>query len=86
MKLKDGFIVQEIDGEYVMVSLDSSAFHGLVRLNKTAAFILECLSEATTEKAIIDAMAAKYDAPRTVLAQNVDGILKKLRSIHALEE
>lgn len=86
MKLKDGFVVQEIDGEYIMVALDSAVFHGLVRLNGTAAFILECLAEKTSEKAIVDAMASKYDAPRAVLEQNVNRILEKLRSIHALEE
>lgn len=86
MKLKDGFVVQEIDGEFIMVSLNSAAFHGLVRMNKTAAFVLECLGEETSRDAIVDAMAAKYDAPREVLARNADGVLEKLRSISALDE
>jgi len=33
-----------------------------------------------------DVMAKKYDAPRDILAKDVEGILDKLRSIGALDE
>ena len=86
MKLKDGFITYETDGEQVMVSAGSVHFPGLVRSNKTAAFIIGCLKTETTAEAIVSAMLEQYDAPRSVIARDVEAVLEKLRSIGALDE
>ncbi len=86
MKLKDGFITHESAGEQIMVAAGSASFSGIVRSNKTAAFIVDCLKADTTPERIADAMADKYDAPRDVIAKDVEKILGKLRSIGALDE
>lgn len=86
MKLKDGFITYEMGGEQVIVSTGSVRFPGLVRSNKTAAFIVDCLKTETTQEAIISAMLEKYDAPRDVIARDVAKVLDGLRSVGALEE
>ncbi len=86
MKLKDGFITRQTDGEQIMVAVGDVGFAGLVRSNKTAAFIVDCLKSETTKEAIVDAMSQKYDAPKDVLDRDVEGILAKLRSIGALDE
>ena len=66
MKLKDTFITHENDGEHIFIDVTSS-FVGLVRSNKTAAFIVECLKTDTTKEQIVEAMYEKYDAPKDVL-------------------
>lgn len=86
MKLKDTFIVHHTEDNCVMVPVGGGEFHGLVRLNKTAEFIVSCLSSDTTEEKIVDAMAEKYDAERSVLENSVKGVLEKLRGIGAIEE
>ena len=86
MKLKDGFITRQTDGEQIMVAVGDVGFAGLVRSNKTAAFIVDCLKSETTKESIVDAMSKKYDAPKDVLDSDVEGILAKLRSIGALDE
>ncbi len=86
MKLKEGFITHETEDGQIMVATGSIRFAGLVRSNKTAAFIVDSLRSETTKEAIVDAMAKKYDAPRDILAKDVEGILDKLRSIGALDE
>lgn len=85
MRLKDTFITHDSDGEQILIDVTSS-FAGLVRSNRTAAFIVECLKEDTTRDQIVNAMDAKYDAPKEVLKKDVDAILEKLRGIGALEE
>ena len=85
MKLKDTYITHESDGEQILIDT-SSSFAGLVRSNKTAAFIIECLKGDTTLEAIEEAMMAKYDAPRDVITRDVESIIGKLKSIGALEE
>ena len=86
MKLKSDFITQDIDDTQFLVPLGGEAFSGLARSNKTAAFIVNCLKEETTEAAIVEKMCGKYDAPQSVIAADVKKILETLRSIHALEE
>lgn len=86
MKLKEGFITQEIEGEQIMISVGSAGFAGLVRSNRTAAFIVEQLKAETTKEAIADALAQKYDVPGSVLTEDIERILEKLRSIGALDE
>ena len=86
MKLKANFLIQTIENVQFMVPVGAEAFNGVVRSNETAAFIVDCLKQETTEEKIVDAMCAEYDAPREVIAADVAEILDTLRSINALEE
>ena len=42
MKLKNEFITQDIDDTQFLVPVGAEAFSGIVRSNKTAAFIVNC--------------------------------------------
>ena len=86
MKLKSDYITQTIDNTQFLVPIGGESFQGIVRSNKTAAFIVDCLKEETTEEAIIEAMCKKYDAPRNVITSDVKQILNTLRRINALDE
>lgn len=88
LKLKEGFITYVTDGQQIMVAAGSSAelFHGLVCSNETAAFIVDALKTETTVDEIVDSLAEVYDAPRAVIAQDTQNIIKKLRSIGAIDE
>lgn len=86
MKLKEDFITQEIHDTQFLVPVGAEAFQGIVRSNKTAAFIVDCLKEETTEEKIVDAMCRKYDATRATIAADVKEILDTLRRIGALAE
>ena len=61
-------------------------FAGMVRSNATAAFIIDQLKTETTKEAILDAKEKKYDAPRSVMAEDVDMVLGNLKKIGALDE
>ena len=86
MKLKPDFITQTIEDTQFLVPIGAQSFQGIVRSNKTAAYIVDCLKEETSEKAIVDAMCRKYDAPREEIAADVAEIISTLRRINALEE
>lgn len=86
MKLKNGFITHDTGDEQIMVGTGAVQFAGLVRSNRTAAFIVDCLKSETTEAQIVERMAARYDAPRDVIAKDVARIVGQLRSIGALDE
>lgn len=84
MKLKDTFITHASGGEHVMVAVDG--FLGMVRSNRTAAFIIERLKQPTTLEGLVDAVAAQYDAPRAVIERDVARIVEQLRGLGAVEE
>ena len=86
MKLKPGFVTHNVGKEQMMVAAGPAArsFHGLVRSNETAAFIINCLKKETSEEAIVEAMLAEYEAPRETVEQDVHRIVEKLWEIGAL--
>lgn len=85
MKLKNGFITHDTDGEQILVDT-TNHFSGLARSNKTAAFIVNCLKTETTEAEILEKMLAKYDADEKVMAEDIKMIIGKLRRIGAIDE
>ena len=87
MKLKSGFVTHTVGDEQMMVATGPAGkhFHGLIRSNETAAFIVDRLKEETTEQEIVDAMRREYDAPEEVIARDVHRIIGKLQEIGALE-
>lgn len=87
MKLKKGFITHMVGKEQMMVAAGPAAksFHGLVRSNEPAAFIVDCLKQETTEAQIVDAMLERYDAPRDVVEKDVHRVLGQLQEIGAVE-
>ncbi len=86
MKLRDSFITQDIEDTQFMVAVGETSFTGIVKSNRTAAFIVDCLKKETTKEQIVDAMYAKYDASRERIEADVEMILNKLRGIGALDE
>ena len=86
MKLNDKFVTREMGDTQVMVAVGSASFSGIVRSNKTAAFIVDQLKEDTTKEKILAAMQERYDADPAVMARDIDKVLDKLRSIGALDE
>lgn len=85
MKLKKEFITHTSGDEQLMISAGGS-FNGMVRSNKTAAFIIDLLKEETTRESIIATMLDTYDAPEEVISADVDKVIASLRSIGAIDE
>ena len=85
MKLKDTFITHTTNNEQILVDT-SGEFLGIVRNNKTAAFIVDCLKEETSADDIVDKMVEEYDAPLEDIKNGVEDVLDTLRKVGALDE
>jgi len=86
MRLKEGFVTHDTEGEQVLIATDTKLFSGLVRSNHTAAEIVEYLKSDISKEQIVDNMAKKYEVERTRLENDVERILQTLRHIGALDE
>lgn len=86
MKLNKGFLTYVTEGEQLMVATDTKKFPGLVRSNKTAADIVDCLKKESTKEEIIQTMLKKYEVDEKRLKEDVEKVLEILRGIGALDE
>ena len=87
MKLAKGFITQNYRDEQLMVATGAAArsFHGLVRSNETAAFIIDRLKSETDEEAIVAALTAEYDVEPDKARADVARVIEQLCAIGAIE-
>lgn len=88
MKLKDEFITHSgVDGTILLATGDEvKSFHGIVKLNDTAAKIVEALKKETSKEEIVESFAKEYpDVSKETLTKDIENVLSQLESIHAIE-
>ena len=87
MRIKNHFKTITLQNVLVAVPVDKDAkFYGAVKMNRTAAAIFELLKEETTESAIVEAMAQRYDAPKEQIASDVRRYLEAFRQKNLITE
>lgn len=88
MKLKDGVILTENDGSYVAVAAGDAgkSFSGMIKLNETAAFILEKLREDSTVESLVTAVTEEYDASADRAKDSVVRVVELLTNAGLLEK
>ena len=86
MRIKEGLISHQIDNEFITIFTSDivSEFHGLLRMNSTAEFIMECLGEETDKEEILRKMMEKYDGNPEEMSEDIDTVLALLRKANAL--
>ena len=79
MKIKDGFILRQICGEYVVVGegLAQVNFNKMLSLNETAAFLWkEVQGKEFTKDTLVDLLLGHYEVERERAAADVDKLLE----------
>lgn len=81
MKLKDGFVLEEVGGAYLAVAVGDRAesVNALVRMNGSGAFLWRLLQEEDlTEEQLIEKMLSEYDVTREVAAADISVFIRNL--------
>lgn len=87
MKLKYQFVINNVAGETVAVSVGDSVgrFNGYIKLNETGAFIFKKLKNDISREEIIDEVLKEYPtATRDDAIESVDTLLEKLNNAELL--
>ena len=73
MKIKEGYVIRQVMGNYVVIATgeESRNFHGMVKLNETAANIWTYISEGKGEDEIVAAMMEEYEVEEEKLRADV---------------
>ena len=88
MKIKNGFVVREIAGQYVVVALGqaSKIFNGIIKLNESGKFIWDMLAKGAEKEEIIDALLGEYEGVDAALVgADVDKFINELKGANILE-
>lgn len=87
MKLKDGFILKNIAGEWVVMPAGSKMkeFDGAIVLNEISAFIWKQLENIVSRDDILSAILEEYDIDAQQAGMDLDEFLQKLKALNVLQ-
>ena len=79
MKLKEGFVLQEVAGETVVLPVGADLdMNMMITLNDTARFLWEHLEKETTQEELVDALLGEYGVDRGTDHTCVADFMEKL--------
>ena len=81
MKIKDGFILREVAGSFIVVAVGSAVkdFNGIINLNETGAFLWKILESGATKEELLKKMLEEYDVNEETARQDIDAFINKLQ-------
>lgn len=87
MKIKSGFVLREIAGQYMAVAVGARAreLHGMIGMNETAAFMWGKLQTEITEEKLAEALLEEYEIDEPKAQQTVKEFLQSLKEEGVLE-
>jgi len=87
MKVKEGFMIREVGGAYVVVPVGerSEQFNGMINLNEIGAFIWKTLEKGATREEVIEAMLEAYDVTKEIAERDADNFIDIMRENDILE-
>ena len=90
MKIKSGFVLEKVGGEYLAVAVGERAkeFSGFVRLNSSGAYFWNLMAERdVTKEEIVEAALKDFEGvTREQISVDVDNLIKALASGEILEQ
>lgn len=88
MKIKEGFVLREVMGNYVVVAVGEASknFRGMIKLNATAADIWHCVSQGMDADGIYNVLFDKYEVDENQLRDDIKSTLNVLKVNGLLEE
>ena len=81
MKIVPGFVLREVAGKSVAISLNPSLpFRGMLSLNATARFLWDRLAEGAEREDLYSALMDTYGIEREIAVRDADAIVDMLIS------
>ena len=80
MKIKEGFILREVAGSFIVVAVGDAVktYNGLITLNETSAFLWNKLIKGATEEELVEALLSEYDVEKEIAVNGVKSFINKL--------
>ena len=80
MKLKEGFILREVAGEYIVVpSGDTLDLSMMITLNETGKFLWELLENGAEAEDLVSALLKEYDVSEQDARTHVEAFIAQIK-------
>ena len=88
MKLKEGFVLREVAGSWVVLPTGEATvdFNGMLSLNDSGALLWRALENGADKQGLVDALLAEYEVEASLAEADVAAFLDKLASAGCLED
>lgn len=85
MRIKDGYLLKEVAGNYVVIPVGDLNFNAMLTLNETGHLIWKMLEEGAEPETIVSAILAEYDTTEEMAKKDVQFFIEKLTKAGILE-
>lgn len=87
LKIKKGFVLNEIDGEYIVAATGkkSRSFSGYICLNYTGKFLWELISKGIEKDKLCEKFAEEFEIDIDTAKEDTDLFLSKLEGADIIE-
>lgn len=72
MKLTNGLYLSEMGSEFVVMADEPRVFNGVIKLNKSGAFLFELLQKDTSYDDVLQAVLEKYEVDEETAQDDID--------------
>jgi len=86
MKIKDGFILRQVAGNAVVISVGALNFDGIIKLNDSGVLIWKLLEKGATKAEILSAFLEEYDVSKEQANEDIEIFLNRLHSAKLIDE
>src|SRR5690554_5698806 len=88
MKIKDGYILRQVNNEWIVVTVGSAAinFSGLIRLNETGAFLFNLMLKETNVKTLVKELTNEFEISEEIALRDVKKFIETLKVKKILDE
>ena len=86
MKIKEGFILREIAGSFIVVAVGDAVktFNGVINLNQTGALLWKALENGGDKEALVKVLLDNYEVDEAIANNDVDAFIAKLKGANLL--
>ena len=80
MRIKEGFILRQVAGNYIVIGVGDEAvdFNGMITVNETGAFLWSILEKGATKEDMLKALMEEYDVDEETAKKDITDFLYKL--------
>ena len=88
MKIKDGYILRQVNNEWIVVTVGKAAvnFSGLIRLNETGAFLFNLMLKETNVKTLVKELTNEFEISEEIALRDVKKFIETLKVKKILDE
>ena len=87
MKIKEGFILREVAGSFVVVAVGKAVktFNGIINLNETGAFLWKQLEKGCDLEGLKTALLTEYEVDESIAERDAKKFLDRLTEAGLVE-